>query len=226
MFARVPPHRSDVPLAAPDAGHPRRRIAALSRVRQLTVMFTDITGFTELAETLPPTLVARLLRGHYRLLARCIEGQGGRIDRIMGDGLIAVWERPADDIAPCRQALAAATAIRSALQADNERRVLRGQLPVRLRIGVHAGPLVATPLGPSGRLGVVLCGDTVNVAQRLEDAARVLHDRDEVTILASAAVVTLAGCGFRFDELGVLPVRGRREPVLAFEVASLEAASG
>lgn len=226
MFARVPPHRSDVSLATSAADRESRRITALGRVRHLTVMFTDITGFTELAEMLPPTLVARLLRGHYRLLARCIESHGGRIDRIMGDGLIAVWERPADDVAPCNSALTAAVEIRSTLRTDNEQRVLRGQPSIRLRVGLHVGPLVATPLGPAGRLGMVLCGDTVNVAQRLEDAARVLHGRHDVSILASDAVVARAGGGFRFDEIGELPVRGRREPVLAFEVVSLEAAAG
>ena len=83
-------------------------------------MFTDIAGFTRLAETLPPTLVARLLRGHFRLLAQCIESERGRIDKIMGDGLIAVW----DASGRCRAALhpgLARGASRSgaAVEADN-----------------------------------------------------------------------------------------------------------
>ena len=65
-------------------------------------------------------------------------------------------------------------------------------------------------------------GDTVNVAQRLEDAARGVGSGRAVTIVASDAVVARAGRGFRFNELGQLPVRGRREPVSAFEVSSLD----
>ena len=188
------------------------------RVRDLTVMFTDITGFTALAEALPPTLVARLLRSHFRLLARCIECHAGRIDKIMGDGLIAIWERGAGTGPHWTPALQAAVAIRSAVRFDNERRLHRGQPPIRLRIGLHAGPLIATPLGAAGSLGTALCGDTVNVAQRLEDAARGVASSDAVTIVASDAVVARAGDGFRFEELGRLAVRGRREPIRAFEV--------
>ena len=189
------------------------------RVLDLAVMFTDIEGFTQLAETLAPTLVARLLRGHFRLLARCIEGERGRIDKIMGDGLVAVWEAR-DQAEACAGSLRAALAIREALDADNAGRVRRGQPAIRVRLGVHVGPLIATPLDPAGRLGVALCGDTVNVAQRLEQAARHVAAEAAVAMLASAAVVTRAGPGFRFAEVGELPVRGRRDPVLAYELLS------
>jgi class 3 adenylate cyclase len=207
----VPPALSETPAAF-------RRFAARRRVRELTVMFTDITGFTELAESLPPTLVARLLRSHFRLLARCIEIHDGRIDKVMGDGLIAVWERDGETGPSCNPALRSAVAMRAALRSDNEQRLRRGQPSIRLRVGIHAGPLIATPLGAAGCLGMALCGDTVNVAQRLEDAARDVQSEDAVVIVTSDAVVARAGGGFRFDELGELPVRGRREPVLAFEV--------
>jgi adenylate cyclase len=186
-------------------------------MRELTVMFTDIVGFTRLAETSPPTLIARLLRRHFSLLARCIEDEAGRIDKVMGDGLIAVWDPP-DAGVGCAPALRAALAIRAALQADNAARARRARPPVRLRIGLHVGPLVATSLGVAGRLGVALYGDTVNVAQRLEDAARRLEGEHDVAILASEAVVARAGPTCRFRHLGRLPVRGRREPVEAFAV--------
>ena len=222
MFAKSQPDRGNVPLDAVDHGHGRLRGPASIRVRERTVMFTDIAGFTRLVETLPPTLVARLLRSHFRLLARCIESEDGRIDKIMGDGLIAVWEHAPIVEPPCTPALRAAVAIRAAVGADNLERRRRGQPPIELRVGVHAGPLIATPLGAAGCLGMVLCGDTVNVAQRLEDAARGVGSGRAVTIVASDAVVARAGRGFRFNELGQLPVRGRREPVPAFEVSSLD----
>ena len=155
---------------------------------------------------------------HFRLLARCIEGEHGRIDKVMGDGLIAVWEGP-DQAEDCAAALRAALAIRAAVEADNAGRIRRGQPAIRLRLGIHVGLLVATPLGQAGRLGVALCGDTVNVAQRLEEAARYVATDAAVAVLASAAVVTRAGVGFRFAEVGELPVRGRRDPVLAYELA-------
>jgi adenylate cyclase len=209
--------RREVALLRPLSGfRPRARGAGL---RDLTVMFTDIAGFTRLAETLDPTAVAQLLNRHFRSLAKCIEREGGRIDKVVGDGLIAFWNGPAAHPAPTVPALRAALRIRAAVEADNAARAGRGQAPIRLRIGLHVGPLAMARLGAAGRLGVTLCGDTINVAQRLEDAARNVPAVTDVTIVASDAVVARAGGGFGFEQLGELPVRGRREPVRAFHVA-------
>ena len=118
----------------------------------------------------------------------------------MGDGLIAVWEG-CDQAEDCAAALRAALAIRAGVEADNAGRIRRGQPAIRLRLGIHVGLLVATPLGQAGRLGVAVRG-TVNVAQRLEEAARYVATDAAVAVLASAAVVTRAGVGFRFAEVG------------------------
>ena len=145
--------------------------------------------------------MARLLSGHFLALAQCIEREHGRIDKIMGDGLIAVWAlpRPAADRAgrPC-----------GAGDPVGGRGRQCGHVPgaasrrSALRVGLHAGPLIAAPLGAAGRLGVALCGDTVNVAQRLEDAGRGVAANGAVTIVASDTVVTRAGSGFRFAAVG------------------------
>jgi class 3 adenylate cyclase len=187
--------------------------ALLPRERHLTVMFTDIAGFTRLAESLPPSAVATLLGRHLGTLAQRIEGEGGTIDKIMGDGLLAFWE---DRQGSAAAALRAALGIRRAVEADNRS---RGLPRLRLRIGVHAGPSASLPLGAGGRLGTTLFGDTVNVAHRLEDAARHLGDAEEVTIVTSEAVAARAGEGFRFEGLGELPVRGRSQPVRAYRLA-------
>jgi class 3 adenylate cyclase len=186
--------------------------------RELTVMFTDIAGFTRLAETLSPTQVARLLSGHFLALAHCIERERGRIHKIMGDGLIAVWAHPVGSTAATAPAMRASLAIRLAVETDNAAGPGRGLPPLRLRVGLHAGPLIAARLDSAGRLGVALCGDTVNVAQRLEDAGRGMAANGAVTIVASDAVVRQAGPGFHLQLLGELPVRGRTLPVRAFQV--------
>lgn len=186
--------------------------------RELTLMFTDIAGFTRLAETLPALAVARLLSSHFLVLARCIARERGRINTIMGDGLVASWRLGSASSTPSAPALRAALRIRAAVESDNAARTGRGEPPIRLRVGLHAGPLVETRLDTTGRLGVALCGDTVNVAQRLEDAARDVGGDGAVTILASSAIVARAGTGFRFEQLGELPMRGRHELVPAFRV--------
>ncbi len=198
------------------SGPPR---AAEAYERDLTVMFTDIAGFTELAESLPPSAVAELLRSHLGALAERIERENGIVDKVLGDGLLAFWENGHDTRLPAAPAARAALAIRSAVERDNAARTARGLPPIRLRVGLHAGRLMMAPLGAAGRLGVNLCGDTVNVAQRLEDAARHVEGGQEVTIVASDAVVAHSGPAFRFEQLGELPIRGRREPIRAFSLA-------
>jgi len=114
--------------------------AVPSRERDLAVMFTDIQGFTALAESLPPAEVARLLNEHFALLARCVEEEGGTVDKYLGDGMLAFWGAPEKiknrGLRACRTALA----IRRAVEADNARKRARGEPPLRLRIGLHRGP--------------------------------------------------------------------------------------
>ncbi|HEX6015470.1 MAG TPA: adenylate/guanylate cyclase domain-containing protein [Geminicoccaceae bacterium] len=208
--------RREVALLRPLSGfRPRARGAGL---RDLTVMFTDIAGFTRLAETLDPTAVARLLNRHFRSLVGCVEREGGQVDKLVGDGLIAFWGSPTAEPACSAPAVRAALRIRAAIEADNAVRTAHGERPIRLRIGLHVGPVVMARFGAAGRLGVALCGDPVNVAQRLEDAARHVAGGGEVTIVASDAVVARAGSGFGFEHLGELPIRGRSEAVRAFHL--------
>jgi class 3 adenylate cyclase len=196
-----------------------RRLIARSRrasdlvERDLTIMFTDITGFTELAEQLAPSQLAKLLTRHFSSLCTCIERERGVVGKVLGDGLLALWEH-GENTAP---ALRAALAIRGAVEASNR---VRGSMPpIRLRIGLHTGPLVMARLGQSSERGLTPLGDTVNVAQRLENAARHVEGAGEVAIVASDAVVARAGTGFRFEPLGALPVRGRIGSVHAYRLA-------
>jgi adenylate cyclase len=208
--------RREAALLRPLSGfRPRARGAGL---HDLTVMFTDIAGFTRLAETLDPTTVARLLNGHFRSLVRCVERESGQVDKIVGDGLVAFWGSPAAEPAGSAPAVRAALRIRAAVEADNAARAAHAERPIRLRVGLHVGPVAVARFGAAGRLGVALCGDPVNVTQRLEDAARHVTGGDDVTIVASDAVVARAGSGFGFEQLGELPMRGRSEPVRAFRV--------
>ena len=175
----------------------------------MTVMFTDIVGFTQLAERMAPAETAAFLAEHLGMLTRHVEAEGGAVDTLLGDGLLASWAGPT-------AAVRSALAIRHAIEAQNARH--DGTLPrLQLRIGLHAGPVVRTALGASGR--PLLCGDTLNVARRLEDAARSMAVGEDVIVVASDSVVAEAGDGFRFECLGDLPMRGRCRPVTAFRLA-------
>lgn len=193
--------------------------AVPSRERDLAVMFTDIQGFTAIAESLPPGEVARLLNEHFALLARCVEEEGGTVDKYLGDGMLAFWGAPEKIKERALRACRTALAIRRAIEADNERRRARGEPPFRVRIGLHRGPLVVGNIGAPGKVDYTVVGDTVNVAQRLMELARDrLVEPAEVVIVVSEAIVAETRAFFRFGEIGTLTARGRERPVRAFEL--------
>ncbi|SNB63526.1 Adenylate cyclase, class 3 [Arboricoccus pini] len=199
-----------------------------SRERDLTIMFTDVAGFTRMAERLPAARVASLLNRHFAMLDQHIEDEGGTIDKFMGDGLLAFWGAPERLKHRARRACRAALAIEATLQQENDRRRQEGVPPLRLRIGLHCGPTVVGNIGAPSRLNYTVVGDTVNVAQRLEALGKDLPGRREATIVVSEAIVNDAGSGFVFERLGSVTVRGRAKPVTAFSLlgrAPIEAAA-
>lgn len=197
-----------------------------SRERDLTIMFTDIVGFTRAAESLPASRVAELLNRHFAMLDECIEGEGGTIDKYMGDGLLAFWGAPERLKHRARRACRAALAIEARLVAENEARRERGAPLIRVRIGVHCGPTVVGNIGAPSRLNYTVIGDTVNVAQRLESVGRDLPGWRAATIIVSDAIVRDAGPGFVFERLGQIAVRGRARPVTAFSLLAAAAGEG
>lgn len=191
----------------------------VSKRREVTVMFTDIVGFTMEAEDLPEDETASFLNEHFAILARCIEDEGGVIDKFIGDAIMATWGaiKRIPDHADC--AMAAALAIARALHEDNLRRVAQGRKPVRLRIGLHSGSVVVGNIGSPERINYTVVGDTVNTAQRMEQLGKqYMSDSEEIVVLATGATVKALIDPPRFAEpLAGAPelheVRGRVEPI-------------
>lgn len=196
--------------------------AIRSRERDLTVMFTDIAGFTRAAERLPATRIAELLNQHFGLLAACIEAEGGTVDKFLGDGLMAFWGAPERLKERALRGCRAALAIRDAVTADNDERAAHGQPQLKLRIGIHKGPLVVGNIGAPDRLNYTVVGDAANVAQRLEQLGKEVGKEvgidDAVVIIVSDAVVNDAGPGLAFEPLGDFAIRGRGEPIAAYRL--------
>jgi class 3 adenylate cyclase len=189
-----------------------------SRERDLTVMFTDIAGFTAASEHLPPSEIAAFLNRHFALLAACIEDEGGTVDKFLGDGLMAFWGAPERVKQRAARACRAALAIRAALTAENATRAGHGLAPVRVRIGIHCGRLVVGNIGAPDRLNYTVVGDAANVAQRLEQLGKEVAGDDAAAIVVSDAIVAEAGPGLAFAPLGAAAVVGRHEPVWTFRL--------
>ena len=157
-----------------------------SRQIEVTVLFTDIVGFSRLAEQLDAAQAANLLNQHFELLAGCVGETDGTVDKFLGDGMMAFWG------APVPQPDHAARAVRAALLIRDRLRTIDGFPPLRLRIGLHTGPALVGNIGARDRLNYTLVGDTVNVTQRLEQLGKEIAPADPMVILASAATAAHA----------------------------------
>jgi len=187
--------------------------------RELTVMFTDIAGFTSAAEDLPAADTAAYLNHHFALLAACVEAEGGTIDKFIGDALMAFWGAPDPQPDHAARACRAARAMAAAVHADNADRIARGEPAVRLRVGLHTGRMVAGNIGAPGRMNYTIVGDAVNTGARLEQLGKTLvPDAPEVVILLSSATAAQAGADVALVSCGRQPVRGRHEGIEVFRL--------
>ncbi len=198
---------------------PRRLVARLmesegaaeSDERDLTVMFTDIVGFTSLSETMSAGAIKELLNGHFTLLGAAVEVEGGTIDKFIGDALMAFWGAPDHMPDHAMHACRAALAIATAISADNEQRAQRGEPRIRIRIGIHTGPAVVGNIGAPGRMNYTIVGDTANTGQRLEALGKQLSDGDsDVTILLSGTTASRLDKTFRPIHVGEFELTGKR----------------
>ena len=182
-----------------------------SEEREVTVLFTDIVGFTTQAEGLSPDQIAAFLNEHFTLLTREVEAAHGTVDKYIGDSVMAFWGAPGDQPDHARLAASCALAMAAAIAADNERRRAAGETPVRIRIGIHSGPAIVGNIGSPTRVDYTLVGDTVNTASRLVDLARNYMTADDtVSILIGAPTAAALGADFAVEALGEEDIRGRQ----------------
>lgn len=190
-----------------------------SEERIVTVLFTDIVGFTEIAGRLPAPQLAEFLNRHFGLLAGCIDAEQGTVDKYIGDSVMAFWGAPAAQGDHALRACRAAKAIATILREDNERRSAKGLRPVRLRIGIHTGPAVVGNVGAPGRINYTLIGDTVNIAQRLEQLGKEVDTgADDVIVLISGETAACLDDSFALQPLGEQELRGRSESLVVFRL--------
>ncbi len=186
--------------------------------KQVTVLFCDLAGSTAIAERLDPEEYGDLLDQYLELAFREIYRFEGIVNQIAGDGLMALFGAPvAHEDAPQR-AIRAALAIEEALGLLNER--LRGRGPeLRARIGINSGPVVVGTVGNDLKMDYTAVGDTTNLAARLESLAA------PGTILVSEPTYRLVRGFFQVRPTGPLAVKGKSEPVAAYEILGESAAA-
>lgn len=208
-YARHVPRALLQQLARPDA------IAVdHHELRDMTVLVTDIAGFSVISASMPAAEVAELLNGYFARIAGCVDAHGGTIDKFVGDAVFAFWGAPLAQADHAARALAAARAIAAAVRADN---VVRSA-PLRVRMGIDTGPLLVGQFGSPARSAYTVLGEPVNAAAHLEKLAKEIVPHADVIALASAAAIAAAGEAAAGNPVGETQARGRSEPAGVYRV--------
>jgi adenylate cyclase len=186
------------------------------RAREVTVLFSDIRGFTTLSESRPPQEVVALLNRYFERQVEVVFHHGGTLDKFIGDAIMAFWGAPLDDPDHARNAVAAALAMQEDLLEFKQQLRAEGAAfeDFDIGIGLHSGAAVVGFIGAQRKLDYTAIGDAVNLASRVEGltkgVARVLITRD-----------TMRACGdnadFRFAARGEFQVKGRAAAVELYE---------
>ena len=178
---------------------------------ELTVLFSDIRGFTPLSETHTPEEVVSLLNRYFSRQVEVIFRHGGTVDKFIGDCIMAFWGAPVPDPEQAKHAVQAGLEMAKVLE------VFRRDLGVLsasfdIGIGIHTGSAVVGFMGSENKLDYTAIGDTVNLASRIES-----QTKGVARILVSAATRERCGDAFDFTDRGSYKVKGREQAVHLFE---------
>ncbi len=190
----------------------------VSVTRAITVVFTDIVGFTTLSESLDAEKVAALLNEHFSDISAAVEAEDGTIDKFIGDSVMAFWGAPHKQADHAQRAARAVVAMADRIRARNQTRAASGLEPIRVRIGVHSGDAIVGNIGSPGRVNYTIVGDTVNIGARLEQLCKTIAPNEEVIALVSGATLAQLGDEFRCESVGVHTLRGREVEIEAFRL--------
>jgi class 3 adenylate cyclase/CHASE2 domain-containing sensor protein len=184
--------------------------------RHVTILFTDLAGFTSLSETLDPHEVLVLLNRYLDAMATLVLEEGGTLDKYIGDAVMALYGAPTSvedhALRACRTALRM-----QARLAEMNAAGAHGWGALRMRVGINSGTPVVGNIGGRERFDYTALGDAVNLAARLEPACKTY----EVGVMISGATRALVGDAVVARELEVLAVYGKAEPVPVYELVAL-----
>jgi len=180
---------------------------------EATILFSDIRGFSTLAEQLPAKEVAAILARHLAAMSEVVLDHGGTIDKFAGDGVMAVFGAPDPLADHAERGLRCALAMQARQKELNWQMWNEGLSPLGVGIGLNTGTVIAGTVGGGGRLEYTVVGDAVNLAQRLQSNAQAGE------VLATAATVGAAP-RLPTSPLGPTQVKGRKEPVEVFRVTA------
>ena len=179
--------------------------------REMTVLFSDVRGFTSIAEGMPPNDLTQLMNQFLSAMTQAIQENRGTIDKYMGDAVMAFWGAPLHDTQHASHAIAAALAMQQALVKVNQSFKQYGWPTLEIGVGVSTGVMTVGNMGSDFRMAYTVMGDAVNLGARLEGLTKAYG----VPIVVSAATKAQAP-EYLYQELDTVRVKGKDIPVTFF----------
>jgi adenylate cyclase len=187
--------------------------------RNVTVFFSDIEGFSLIAEKMSPDSLMELMNEYLSAMTDVIERHGGYVDKYIGDSIVAVFGAPADDPDHAANAARAALDCCTQLAELNASSALFQECKLAQRIGINSGEALVGNFGSRRRFNYSVMSDAVNLASRLEGANKFYG----TTVIASETTVALTGEAFAWRELDAIRVKGRTQALKIYELLALSA---
>lgn len=188
--------------------------ASPGREREIAILFCDIRSFTMLTEARLPYDIVFLLNRYFAIVGQAVERSGGRLDKFIGDGAMALFGLTGSAADGCKNALKAAAIIVKEIEKLNNELAGELNMPLRVAIGIHTGPAIVGAMGYGAVKSLTAIGDTVNVASRLEAVAKEF----DVTLVVSEPVISLAASDTAGLEVRDVAIRGRALPLRVYIV--------
>lgn len=201
----VPPELVDQMLKDPDA------YSMKATSRELTVMFCDMRGFTQMSESMEPTELQALLTGVFSQLTHCIRSNQGTIDKYMGDCIMAFWGAPVETHRHATLAVQSAMEMAQAVRGINQKHRAKGLPEISLGMGLNTGTMCVGDMGSNIRRAYTVIGDAVNLGARLEGMSKAYG----VDIVASDAT-RRAAPDFAWQEIDRVRVKGKAQAVAIY----------
>jgi class 3 adenylate cyclase/tetratricopeptide (TPR) repeat protein len=216
------PPRSTDRFASPESYTPKHLAekiltskAAIEGERKIvTVMFSDVSGFTAMSEKLDPEDVHAIMDRAFDVILNAVHRYEGTVNQFLGDGVMALFGAPIAHEDHAQRALSAALAIQEGLTPVAEEVKRTHRIEFRMRIGINTGPVVVGAIGRDLRMDYTAVGDTTNLAARLMAIAKPGH------IVTSRRTQNLRDRVFVFEDLGEFQLKGKAEPVRAYALKS------
>jgi adenylate cyclase len=182
--------------------------------KYVTVFFSDIRDFTKYSEAHTAAEVVDMLNEYFQVMVSIVNQNNGVVDKFVGDAIMAIWGAPTSSETDAHDAVKACLEMRMGLEELNERRIERGEVPLKIGIGLHTGTVISGNIGSDERMEYTVIGDTVNQAARIEASTKAFG----ADLLLSQGTVDAVKDKFIVELAGSAEVKGKSEALHMYKV--------